>query len=74
MEMISGDSEEGKLLQKAFGGMVGVLRYVPKKSPDARKFDALTYDEAICAPHLSQITGSSASFPSTLSELSLGHL
>ncbi len=30
VEMISGDSEEGKLLQKAFGGMVGVLRYVPK--------------------------------------------
>ncbi len=30
VEMISGDSEEGQLLQKAFGGMVGVLRYVPK--------------------------------------------
>lgn len=30
VELISGDSEEGKLLQKAFGGMVGVLRYVPK--------------------------------------------
>ena len=30
VEMISGDSEEGKLLQKAFGGMAAVLRYVPK--------------------------------------------
>ena len=30
VELISGDSEEGKLLQKAFGGMAGVLRYVPK--------------------------------------------
>lgn len=30
VEMISGDSEEGQLLQKAFGGMVGVMRYVPK--------------------------------------------
>lgn len=30
IEIISGDSEEGQLLQKAFGGMVGVLRYVPK--------------------------------------------
>lgn len=29
VEIISGDSEEGQLLQKAFGGMVGVLRYVP---------------------------------------------
>ncbi len=30
IEIISGDSEEGQLLLKAFGGMVGVLRYVPK--------------------------------------------
>jgi peptide chain release factor subunit 1 (aeRF-1) len=30
VEMISADSEEGKLLQKAFGGMAAVLRYVPK--------------------------------------------
>ena len=30
VELISLESEEGKLLQKAFGGMAGVLRYVPK--------------------------------------------
>lgn len=29
VEIISADSEEGQLLLKAFGGMVGVLRYVP---------------------------------------------
>ncbi len=30
VEIISGNSDEGKLLQKAFGGMAGILRYVPK--------------------------------------------
>ncbi|HLH86754.1 MAG TPA: peptide chain release factor aRF-1 [Thermoplasmataceae archaeon] len=32
VEMISGESEEGQLLLKAFGGMAGILRYVPKSS------------------------------------------
>lgn len=32
VEIISGDSEEGKLLSKAFGGAGGVLRYVPSQS------------------------------------------
>ncbi len=30
VEIISGNSDEGKLLQKAFGGLAGILRYVPK--------------------------------------------
>lgn len=30
VEMISGDSDEGELLRKAFGGMAAVLRYIPK--------------------------------------------
>jgi peptide chain release factor subunit 1 len=30
VELISEDSEEGKLLQKAFGGMAAILRYLPK--------------------------------------------
>lgn len=32
LEIISGDSEEGKLLSKAFGGAGGVLRYLPSQS------------------------------------------
>ena len=30
VELISEDSDEGKLLQKAFGGMAAILRYIPK--------------------------------------------
>jgi len=30
-ELISDTSEEGKLLERAFGGMAGILRYVPKE-------------------------------------------
>ncbi len=30
-EIISDTSEEGKLLQRAFGGIAGILRYVPKE-------------------------------------------
>ena len=30
VEIISGNSDEGKLLHKAFGGMAGILRYIPK--------------------------------------------
>lgn len=32
VEMISEDSEEGKLLKKAFSGIAGILRYVPTNS------------------------------------------
>lgn len=32
VEMITEDSEEGKLLKKAFGGIAGILRYVPTDS------------------------------------------
>jgi len=32
VEIISGDSEEGMLLEKAFGGLAAILRYVPKDS------------------------------------------
>lgn len=31
VEMIGEESDEGKLLKKAFGGVVGILRYVPQK-------------------------------------------
>ncbi len=31
IEIISGDSEEGKLLQNAFGGAAAILRYVPSQ-------------------------------------------
>ena len=30
-EIISDTSEEGKLLERAFGGIAGILRYVPKE-------------------------------------------
>ena len=36
VEMIGEESEEGKLLKKAFGGIAGILRYVPQKA--ARSF------------------------------------
>lgn len=32
VEMISADSEEGTLLLRAFGGIAGILRYIPKES------------------------------------------
>ncbi len=32
VEMITEDSDEGKLLKKAFGGIAGILRYVPSDS------------------------------------------
>lgn len=31
-EIISDTSEEGKLLERAFGGMAGILRYIPKET------------------------------------------
>ncbi len=37
VEMISEDSEEGKLLKKAFGGIAGILRYVPSNSQIPQK-------------------------------------
>ena len=35
VEMIGEDSDEGKLLKKAFGGIVGILRYVPQKTTNS---------------------------------------
>lgn len=37
VEMITEDSEEGKLLKKAFGGIAGILRYVPSDSQIAQR-------------------------------------
>ncbi|AKA49127.1 peptide chain release factor 1 [uncultured archaeon] len=37
VEMISEDSEEGKLLKKAFSGIAGILRYVPTNSQIPQK-------------------------------------